>query len=60
MNGISIREYALQHNRTMNAVYRRVWEGRLAARKVDGKWRILETKPTEVPKSHEARDDEKE
>ena len=49
MNGISIREYARARGVTMTGVYRKIWEGRLSALKIDGKWQILGTKTTESP-----------
>ena len=44
MEHFSIRQYALAHKRTLGGVYKRVWEGRLPAVKVDGQWRILASK----------------
>jgi hypothetical protein len=35
-----VREYARKHNRPLPYVYRLIWEGRLPARRVDGRWFI--------------------
>jgi excisionase family DNA binding protein len=37
---VSMREAAAMLDVSLQHVYRLVWEGRLSAQKVDGKWRL--------------------
>jgi hypothetical protein len=38
MDGISVREYAIKEGISLGTAYRRLWEGRAAARKCEGRW----------------------
>jgi excisionase family DNA binding protein len=40
MRSLSVGEAARKLGVTVDAIYRRLYSGRLAASKVDGKWRI--------------------
>lgn len=41
MEGITLRDYAIQEGITMGTAYRRLWEGRVQATKFYGRWVIL-------------------
>jgi hypothetical protein len=41
------RQFAVQKGITLQGVYQRVWEGRLPAEKVDGRWYIVISDPPE-------------
>jgi hypothetical protein len=47
--GVTVREYAKQKQITMQATYRRIWEGRLKAKQFLGRWIIYResTEPDE-------------
>ena len=40
MEGMTLRDYALQEGITMGTAYRRLWEGRVRATKFYGRWLI--------------------
>lgn len=40
MDAISVRDYAIKEGISLGTAYRRLWEGRVRARKRDGRWRI--------------------
>lgn len=52
-NFLTVAEYARRHDCTIGYVYQLVWAGRLAARKVDGVWRIT-TSASEVSRTQRA------
>jgi hypothetical protein len=41
MEGMTVRDYAIQKRITMGTAYRRLWEGRVRAKKFLGRWLIL-------------------
>jgi hypothetical protein len=38
--GLTVREYAKQEKITIQATYRRIWEGRLKAKQILGRWLV--------------------
>jgi len=50
---MSVREYAIRNGKTIGTIYRQVWEGRIGAEKIDGRWLIL---PAEKEAESEERD----
>jgi hypothetical protein len=45
---MTVREFAVMEGISLGQVYRRLWEGRLCATKIDGRWLI-----TPAAKNHE-------
>jgi hypothetical protein len=38
---LTVREYAMKEGVTLGTVYRRIWEGQVAARQMYGRWLIF-------------------
>lgn len=57
---MTVREYARQHRISLGSAYLRIWEKRVRAMKIDGRWSILpndstsdKVGPTEQDKAEE-------
>jgi excisionase family DNA binding protein len=37
---VSVKEFAQLQGVSLQVIYRKIWEGRLDARRVDGQWRV--------------------
>ena len=46
---ISVREYAFRHKMLPQAVYQKIWGGKLTATREDGRWLIEVDEQTEGP-----------
>ena len=46
---LTLREYAQQKGVTLQTVYQKLWAGRLAAEKVDGRWLIAVDEQPQKP-----------
>ena len=44
---LSLREYARKEGITLQSAYRRIWEGRVIARKMYDRWFIPDRQPSE-------------
>ena len=53
MTKMSVRDYAAREGLSLGGVYKRLWEGRVRAVKVDGRWLILITPTGGGPRSPE-------
>lgn len=49
----SVRQYAIEHRLSITAVYLRLWSGRLATVKTDGRWTIFDRSTTSADTERE-------
>jgi hypothetical protein len=54
MNAMTVREYAAKERISLGTAYRRIWEGRVTAHQVLGRWVITPDQGPQAGKVNEA------